>query len=194
MVENRITYWLQRLPIDGESDILNDHKKQILVKSALETIITSASDDIDLFLNPSQLNEEDLDRVLKVADIEKEIANFFGGSPEFKYGGKEQERRFIAFLETFRTVTSGLYIPEEQDEICNFIKPPADAMFITMTMIGRNHPLTRRIRNAYLPAITSLIQVNVSDEGEITGGKDITHTLFDGSRDASDEIDRLLGA
>ncbi|MDP3974249.1 MAG: hypothetical protein Q8P92_05460 [Candidatus Daviesbacteria bacterium] len=192
MVENRFSYWFERLPIDGESKFFNDGKKLALVKSALETIVTSTPEDLDLFLNPSQLGKKDLDKVLRVAAVAKQVADFFGYSVP-KYEKKEEEKRFTAFFDTFRSVTNGFYLAQEQDELCNMLKPPTDAIWITMYMFGGDNPLIRRIRNVYLPSITSLIQVDVDDHGKITGGKDITHTLFDGPEDASDQIDHLLG-
>jgi hypothetical protein len=111
------------------------------------------------------------------------------GNPEFE----EQKRRVTDYRNQLRTTLEGIYSEAELDDLYSRAWWFDDHL-IMRKLAGRDYPLIRRIRNAYLPGMTDLITLQLDAEtGEVVGAEDNTYQLFDGPGDAVSQIEKILG-
>lgn len=174
-------YWLERFAED--SKVIDEKTKQQLVKTLFVDFLGLDGDDIEFFFNPDLIpNAQDPEEALKFATIEKQVGiSYDSGISE--WNDLKYEERHQLFVNSFREILGSIYNQKELDEIIGCMGKEEEG-FLVMQLLGKDHFARRRIRNAYLPMITSLVQL---------GGEDLTHTLFDGEGDAVDQIERLVG-
>lgn len=171
-------YWLERLSQDKQK--LDENKKLELIKALLIDLVPLKPDEADIFLN-TELNAQKIDNILEYSEIEKKVGESIGGIPE---NYKQEKKRF---LKSFRNILSGFYTSRELDEIISYWGY-CEELIVVGRLVGMEHYGIRRIRNAYLPVISDLIEIDpVSGEG-----RDMTYTLFDGEGDAVSQIERLV--
>lgn len=172
-------YWFNRVQEDSRK--LSDDKKYQLTKSLLIYTVPLKPDEADIFLSTTPSARE-LDDAIRYSGIEKKIADAYSRS------GENYPKRRESFLRDFRSVLDGFYTQEELDEIMSYMVDERNDGFVVVQLVGANHPTFRKIRNAYLPAITDLIEIDI-----VSGrGRDVTRTLFDGKEDAVSQIEKLV--
>lgn len=184
--ENQSSYWSNKLYEDSEK--LGEEKKFELVKALLKDHVQLSEDEIEVFLSYNATNN-DPENILQESSLEhlsaeRKVANYFA-----TYNWEENETDYQArrnqFLDSFTTILEGFYTEEELKEITNIIAP-GDEFIATIRLVGHMHPTMRKVRNAYLPLITNVLEVGSG------GVSDTTHTLFDGEKEPVDEIEDLL--
>lgn len=177
MKRHDAAYWLSRL--DEDSVKLDGDRKIRLVEAELRHVVPLTREEIGIFLNA---NPRDKDRLVEFSVIEQKVAEAYGSSDYNNY-----KKRRKKFLGEYREIMRGFYTDDQLDDL--FLQLDDEGRsdsLIVHKIVGRNHPAIRRIRNAYLPGIVDLIVV---DEN---GGRDMTHTLFDGEREACDQIEDIV--
>lgn len=180
-------YWIDRFQED--SPRLDEDKKYELTRSLLVHAIPLQPEEADLFLRTNP-NSAEVNDALRYSGIERKVAHAYSARRDL-FDGPIQIGKFLA---DFRAILNEFYKPGELDEIIYFSGGNHEQIGLAvMWLVGGNHPTYRRIRNAYLPEITSLVEVYTSPEGKPSGVRDITHTLFDGEQDAVSQIEKLLG-
>lgn len=177
--ENRIGYWTQRFESDGI--LLTETQRIQLTRAVLEHLVGIPQNELEAFLDPDVQDNPDPEKLLLYSLAEQKIANFYNGPLEDN--PEDFAQRMRRFLPVFRENLKGLYSDEEMDKFISYMKSRSDASLVSRILVGHRHWIIRRVRNAYLPGMTNLI----------VGGKDITHTLFDGPDDAVSQIEKLLG-
>lgn len=177
-------YWIDRFQEDRYK--LEEGKKIELTRALLIHGIPLQPEDADFFLSANP-NSTEIDKAQHYSSIERKVARAYSARKGLFNDSKLRDR----FLADFRTILTGFYTQGELDEIIPYIDN-GEAL-VVMMLVGGSHPASRRIRNAYLPEITSLVEVHISPEGKHLGGRDITHALFDGEGDAVSQIERLIG-
>lgn len=176
------SYWINQFQKDSLR--LGDDKKYELTRTLLIHAIPLQPDEADIFLRTNP-NPTEMDMTLRYSGIERKVAHAYGARRELFDNSERIER----FLRDFRAVLDGFYTQEDLDEIISYTGPnQSQISSVVMWLVGRNHPTSRRIRNAYLPEITTLIEVGERET------RDVTHTLFDGEGDAVNQIEnKILG-
>ena len=173
-------YWLERFAEDSKT--INEEAKQRLLRTLFVDFLELQSDDITFFFNPELApNAHNPEEAIRFANVEKQVGRSYDSGTS-GWDGLKYEERHSHFINSFREILGNIYTQEELDEISGYMGR-GDEGFLVMQLLGRDHFAQRRIRNAYLPMITSFVQV---------GGEDLTHTLFDGEGDAVDQIERLV--
>ena len=172
-------YWGPRLREDKEK--LDGRSKLNLIRALLIHTTPLSQEEVDLFLAPKEVLSNP-DRVMQYAILERKIAEIFGGT----YSDSWEKRE--AYLVDLRNSLRDTYTSSELDEIQVHVKHNRDANALTMWLAGDHYGL-RRIRNAYLPEITDLIEIDT----ETGNSRDLTASLFvEGSEDAVSRIERIL--
>ncbi len=180
MAERGSSYWLDRFPED--SKIIGEETKRQLVKTLFVDFLGLDTDNIAFFFNPDLIpTAQNPEEALRFASVEKQVGESYDLGTSGWDDQKYQERH-RSFLVSFKSILGDFYTQEELEEMISYMGK-GDEGFLVMQLLGRDHFAQRRIRNAYLPMITSFVQV---------GGEDLTHTLFDGEGDAVDQIERLV--
>lgn len=174
-------YWIDRLQRD--SVILSEDKKYQLIRSLLIHEVPLEPNEADFFFTTDP-NAEDLAKATRFSGIERKVALAYTRQRAFDNSGRRE-----GFLNDFRTILGGFYAKDELDEMIPYMVDGGEGLAVKW-LVGLDHPTVRKIRNAYLPEITSLI--DVSPKGEILGTEDETYKLFDGEEDAVTQIERLL--
>ncbi|MEK7185923.1 MAG: hypothetical protein AAB675_00985 [Patescibacteria group bacterium] len=174
-------YWLERFAEDSKA--IDEETKQQLVKTLFVDFLELDRDDIEFFFNPDLIpNAQNPEEALRFATIGERVGMSYDSGTS-GWDDSRYEERHQLFINSFREILGNIYDRKELDEITEYMGK-GDESFLVMQLLGRDHFAQRRIRNAYLPMITSFVQV---------GGGDLTHTLFDGEGDAVDQIERLVG-
>lgn len=179
--EQRIGYWLKRFDTDSQS--LTDINKLGLARALFVDFYDLKGDDINFFFDRNLVpTAQDPEMALKFSRIEQQVGISFDSGTSGWDEERYQERN-ERFLGSFRTTLKDFYTEKELDELLSCAGKHEQGLLV-MLLLGGNHFMQRRIRSAYLPMITSLIEVG--------GRGDITYTLFDGKEDAVDQVDRLV--
>jgi len=177
-------YWIDRLQAD--SGRLSEDKKYQLIKSLLVHEVPLEADEVDFFFNTNP-NAENLDNATLFSGIKRKVALAYTRQRAF-----DNPERREGFLNEFRAILKGFYTKDELDEIIPYMVDGGEGLAVKW-LVGLEHPAVRKIRNAYLPEITSLIRVDITPQGRILGAEDETHILFNGSEDAVSQIERIVG-
>ncbi len=160
---------------------LDEYRKVKLARALLIHSIPLSPEEYELFVG-LETDEKNMDRIQRYCEIERKVCEAYTTRCASFIDPEHRER----FVIEFRSVLEGFYNREELNQLV-FCMANAESMVIQL-LVGGDHPIFRRIRNAYLPEIIDFLSV---DEG---GVKDITYTLFDNGRgDAISKIKRLLG-
>ena len=165
-------YWLERF--DRDAKRLDENRKLGLQTTYLKYSVPLTEEEARFFLtaNPNL----DTDTLVKFSLIERKVAEAYA----IGIGEKGVKDRREQFLKDFREILGGFYTDRELDEITSHLDKEGRSDFIPILyLVGLNHCIVRRIRNAYLPEITDLCRTN--------------RILFDGREEACDEIDRITG-
>lgn len=178
--KGRISYWSQRLRADG--DIIDEGRKIEIFKALLRDYIGLSEKETEIFIHTSSplvvvetLGEDDLIYL----QAEKKVADFYGKGYE-----KEQDPNRKLFLIAFRAALDGFYNKIELDEMFSFLDQRSDTLAVNW-LTGNEHPINRRIRNAYLPLITDVLEVRSDREVYEVD-------IFNNEKDPSDNMDEFL--
>jgi hypothetical protein len=180
--EDRPRYWLDRFKEDEKR--LEEDKKISLLKCLLVDTIPLSGEEADFFIKESP-KTGDMEKLRRYSNIESKVGRAY--SSGFLEDPELKER----FRDNFRKILTGFYTKEELEEIISYMD--YGEHLAVGKLVGFEHPIIRKIRNAYLPLITDLVEVSVNKNGKIVGGRDLTPLLFDGEGDAVDQIERILG-
>jgi hypothetical protein len=174
------SYWGSRLREDAKR--IDESTKKRLLKSFLVHTTVLKPREVDLFLAPKE-ELSSSEAIMAYAIVERKIAEEFGGESPEDFTKRDR------YLEELKSHLSKFYTPPELDEIIPLILSVRDASTLTTWLAG-DHYGFRRIRNAYLPEITDLVEINPeTGKGRIT-----TNDLFvEGPTDAVAQIEKLLG-
>jgi hypothetical protein len=194
--ENKVdktTYWYERMKKDSER--LSEEQKLGLLKAVLSNYCELTPEELEVFLVSELPSAADPELLLKYSQAEKKVAEYYSaGWPDkdtLRY--KKQLRQREGFIRDFRTSLTGIYTSEEADEILSYSDINNDA-FVAMTLFGGSKlPMFRRVRNAYLPYISTFLTGNITREGKLIDMQDSTHVLFDGPGDAVSQVERIVG-
>lgn len=189
---NRATYWWNRL--ERDSSKLNDKQRLSLVKAILADHCLLTQKELSLFLDPNfSPSSEDINKTLIYAEAEKKIGDFYSASfPEERTPEYENlERHHKEFVTDFGKILEKFYTNTEVSEIfaCGMIW---EDDLITRRLVNSDYFAYRRIRNAYLPRISTFLTGSVDGNGKIVELYDSTHLLFDGPNDAVSQIEKVL--
>lgn len=173
-------YWSQRLRV--EKGRLDARTKLEIIKSFLVNTSSITSEEADTFLAPNE-SLANPDAIMEYAIVEMKVAKEFSCEIPANWENKD------AYLRELRENLKSIYTLDEIDEIESYIQCIRDANAITVWLAG-DHYGFRRIRNAYLPEITDVIE----NDTETGVGRDVTGAVFkEGPKDAVSRIERLLG-
>ncbi len=164
---------------------LDEHSKLKLIRAVLMYTTPYLSlEEAETFLT-TQENLSNPDALLTYVNIEKRIADAY--SSVYDESSEKWERE--KFIKEMRDILKGLHSPSELNELESLLIGPRDVSAFIMNIAGDHYGM-RRIRNAYLPEITDLIQI----DAETGVGRDLTKELFkEGSGDAVSRIETILG-
>lgn len=176
--EDRVGYWLNRLQSDGI--LLTETQRMQLVQAHLECLVGLNPDELSTFLDPQVFEDQDRSRLIDYTKAERKVADFYNCATTYTDPESIKEKREL-FMPKFRETLKDIYSPGDIDEFSQFM-PEGDEGMVVRMLVGIHHWTTRRIRNAYLPGITTVV----------SGGKDVTHLLFDGPGDAVDQIEKVI--
>lgn len=180
--------WRDRMNAYAEDRIPIDVKIHIAHNVIKSTIPDSTDEDALLYFDSEfQPNTNEIEKSLRYANIENELRMMFDG--ELKQD--EWKKRARAHHEGLVPILLANF---NQDEITDFLMGmQVDDMILdtsaALWLVVGESLWGRRIRNAYLPSIISLLSVD-PETGKF---EDISHNLFDGSNDAVDTVNKLLG-
>lgn len=180
--QNRTIYWYNRLRENSHQ--LGAEQKMVLTRLLLEKGFGLSTAEVEIFTSPIALTDaKELEETLHYSMVEKKLARFFSSCLDDE-ADKVTEKRRQEFSTGFRAILTNFYTSAELDEMISLMGKTdevygSDKVYVLMWLLGEEHFIVRRIRNAYLPAITSAVQI---------GKGDISHTLFDGKEDAVDAI------
>ena len=122
------------------------------------------------------------------ASARRKVADVFS-APFPNQDSAESASRVIAVKTALRPVLMQFYKMPEADEILDLMRSPMDTSDIVLDIIGRDNPLKRRLRNAYLSKITDLFSIDLRS-GKLT---DLTYRLFQESQDdPAAVVDRFI--
>lgn len=174
---------------------LPDDRKTILLEQLIvnhygltETEFTA------LRLPYDQLTSSHPDNILHYSRAEGKIENSRNGISTDGVNSEdpeEAEARFNAVKSALKSGAMEATDSSRYDDYIDSLVPMDGSYFIYK--IGRSHPLWRRVRNAYLPGMTSLITIHQDDQGNFLKATDETSSLFNGPDDAVSQIEKLLG-
>lgn len=180
--------WRDRMRMYAEDRVPTDVKIQIAHNVIRTQMPNSTPEDATLYFDPEfQPNAQELDKSIRYGQIENELRMLFYGTikqEEWERRAKKHHEGIMPIL--IQNFTS--------DEITDFLMG-IQAEDITLDtsaaiwIVGGESLWGRRIRNAYIPSIVSLLSVDPN-----TGNyEDISHNLFDNNLDAVDALKKLLG-
>jgi len=180
--------WRDRMRVYAEDRIPIDAKIQI-AHNVIKTQIPHGTDeDATLYFDPEfQPNARELDKSIRYGQIENELRMLFDGTIKQeeweKRAQKHHEGIIPILLQNFTSaeITDFLMGMQVEDLVLD--------MSAAIWIVGGESLWGRRIRNAYIPSIVSLLSVD-PDTGNY---EDISHNLFDNNLDAVDALKKLLG-
>ena len=185
MKPNVYRYWYSKL--EATSFFLSDTKKVALTKAALIRVVGISPEDADFFLSYDLYSpNKNPDELLRYSVVERVVGTHYACGTEMSE--EESQQRTANFIADFGTIMDDAFSPKEIRGFTELMGS-GDEMFVLIKLVGPRHHAVRRIRNAYLPMITDFTAVDIA-----TGqGRNITHTLFNGSMDPVETIDRIVG-
>lgn len=178
-------YWIGTLQRDSVR--LSEDKKYRVIKSLLMHEVPLSSDDADFFISANP-KPDDFGGTVRFSGIERKVALSYSSSQRTI---NEQPRR-NKFFEEFKDALKGFYKEEELEELATYMVDGGEGLAVKW-LVGLNHPAVRRIRNAYLPEITSLVRIDIDNQGNVIAVEDETPKLFNGREDAVAQIEKILG-
>ncbi len=169
------------LRVEKDKDRLSDESKFGLLVALIRNIAHLNYNETLIFLAPES-ESPNIESVIAYSAAERKIARAFGS-------GSPNDWRRESFLEEVRPLLKAIYSSDEIEQLFSLVTTSGDAT-ILVSQFARDHYGIRRIRNAYLPEITDLIEINPE-----TGlGVDRTRALFaEGPEDSVSRIERVLG-
>lgn len=193
METGKHAYWLDRFQAD--STRLTEVQRIGLINATLTNICGLEPQELVAFTLPQdELAASGLDGMLRYASAERKIDLYFNGGSKVGIHSEdlaESRQRSDTFRQAFKEELEGIYALKDLDEVIS-VMGPGDEAYVVQLLVGHSHPLWRKIRNAYIPGMTSLINRNYNEDGNFVRGEDVSHTLFDGQKDAVDEIENLI--
>lgn len=175
--------WIQRLNED-RSKLDESSKLELIRATLMYTNPFLTLEETETFLIPQE-NLSNPDVLISYSNIEKKVALAYSGG--YDENSKKWERE--KYLKVIRNALAKLYSPLELNELESLLIGPWDVSAFVIGIAGDHYGM-RRIRNAYLPEITDLIQVDL----ETGKGQNLTRQLFEeGPEDSVSRIERVLG-
>ncbi len=170
-----------------DSQRLEDDKKRLIYLTMLANSLGLTEEEADLFTQRDYLPiASDPERLMAFANVERKISDYFSGGKVADESNREMEKE--RFRDTIRETLTGFYSEEQLNELIPFMRCVSDEVFVVMLLCDGSQ-MVRRTRNAYLPAITTMVAIDRTT-GE---AQDLTHQLFDGETDAVGDIEKILG-
>lgn len=192
--DSRISYWWARLEQDSKK--LDDVRKLLLVTSVLVNHCQLTPEELSIFLDPTFVpTSADVDKTLRYSVIEKKVARFYNGSPSKKKAPEQDKLRQHneGFIADSKKALEGFYTNEEIDELFSYCKAVEDHLILNMMLVGSDFYAVRRIRNAYIPGMTTLITGTIDEKGKVRNLQNSTHLLFQGQENAVSQLEGMLG-
>jgi len=182
-VENSVHYWAARLKQDGER--LDEDRKIAITNNFLTIHVGLAPEKTAIFLDSiNELHPDDPEHAFRYATIEAKIADYFN-SPKLGEDSQERQKHEV-FMQSLREGLGGFYSEDEFRSLAQVAMPGDDHLLLSW-LVGSNHPLMRRIRNAYIPGMVDVLEGDMVD-----GIQDVSYKYFDGEREPVDELEDLI--
>jgi len=170
-------YWYERLCSDRNS--LDPERKRLLIEAFLEERIGLSKEETETFMGEIPSN---LQKFPEFIAVERKVGDFFNTG----FSGREEEKpRIQKFLERYKSILEGFYTKKELEEMIGYLGLDEEILLVRW-LVGKDHYLMRRIRNAYLPGMLDVIIIDPTKGGQ-------EQILFDGDKDPVDQFEELMG-